>query len=86
MGAKEKSSIKSFLFLSLALIFLFLLLHLLGSREHVGVLSGTSSASLPQQLLGLLYLFSFVAAVFLSPIFLLAAGSLELWGRLIRSR
>ncbi|MCP3145231.1 hypothetical protein [Pyxidicoccus xibeiensis] len=51
---------------------LFLLLHLLGGRQYVGILSGTRDGGLFGLGFGVAYALSWFSAVLLAPIFLLA--------------
>jgi len=63
----------------------FLVLHLLGLREHVSVLSGTEPASGLLGVGGLLYVAAWLVAVVAAPIFVLAAGIQALLGALGRA-
>lgn len=57
---------------ALLLTVLFLATHLLGFREHVGILSGTSSLNVQDMFFGSLYLLLYLGFVVLAPIMLLA--------------
>jgi hypothetical protein len=66
----------------------FALAHLFGLKEFTSVLNGTAgSVALgwtASAILGLTYVFLYVAFILFVPIFLLAAGMLSLWERLFR--
>ncbi|QRK09918.1 hypothetical protein JQX13_07390 [Archangium violaceum] len=61
---------------------LFLLLHLFGGRDAVGLLSGTLEGDNSRLVLGIAYTLSWFSAVLLAPVLLLAELSLR---RLSRS-
>ncbi|GAK54131.1 hypothetical protein U14_05409 [Candidatus Moduliflexus flocculans] len=56
-----------------AIFGVFLVLSLLGFRQYVNVLSGTGAIEASHLFFGLAYLLSYIAAVILAPILLLAA-------------
>jgi hypothetical protein len=64
----------------------FLVLHLLGLRDHVSVLSGTEPASGLLGAGGLLYVAAWLVAVVAAPIFVIAAGLLAVSDRFRRGR
>ena len=57
---------------------IFLLAHLLGLREYTSVLSGTASFGTFKSLLGIIYFMLYLGFVFLTPVFIIAAGLLEI--------
>jgi hypothetical protein len=57
---------------ALGMAAVFLLLHLLGGRQYVGVLSGTLEGGQSGLLFGLAYALSWFSAVLLVPVLLLA--------------
>jgi hypothetical protein len=66
------------------LLAFFLVLHLLGLREHVSVLSGTEPANGLLGAGGLLYVAAWLVAVIAAPIFVIAAAVHALLGALGR--
>nr|BDT31188.1 hypothetical protein MFMH1_08570 [Myxococcus sp. MH1] len=58
--------------MALVWVAVFLLLHLAGGRQYVGVLSGTRVGGAPELVFGLLYALAWFGAVLLAPILLLA--------------
>jgi hypothetical protein len=62
-------------FVPYALLFSVLLLtaHLFGFREHVGIISGTSSPKFEEMFFGAMYLLLYIGSVVLVPILLLAS-------------
>lgn len=70
---------------ALAIGVLFLLLHLAGLREYTTFLSGTSGAGAGLRLsffYGSLYILSYLGAIVLAPIMIIAAGILVLWQKI----
>jgi hypothetical protein len=73
------------LFLSVAvtLAVFFLLVHLVGFREHTAFLSGTTGAADVGMRLsafyGIIYILLYLGCVVIAPILVLAAGLLALW-------
>jgi hypothetical protein len=65
----------------------FLLVHLVGFREHTAFLSGTTgSADVGMKLsafYGVIYILLYLGCVVIAPILVLAAGLLALWQKLI---
>lgn len=57
---------------ALVMTALFLLLHLFGGREAVGLLSGTMEGDHSRLVLGITYALSWFSAVLLAPVLLLA--------------
>lgn len=57
---------------ALVMTMLFLLLHLLGGRDSVGLLSGTMEGGSSGLVLGMAYALSWFSAVLLAPVLLLA--------------
>ncbi|MCP3102147.1 hypothetical protein LZ198_25080 [Myxococcus sp. K15C18031901] len=57
---------------ALLLVAVFGVLHLLGGRQYVGVLSGTLEGGMAAMLFGITYALSWFGAVLLAPILLLA--------------
>ncbi|MCE9673039.1 hypothetical protein LY474_35060 [Myxococcus stipitatus] len=57
---------------ALLLVATFGVLHLLGGRQYVGVLSGTMDGGMAAMLFGVAYALSWFGAVLLAPILLLA--------------
>jgi hypothetical protein len=57
---------------ALVMTALFLLLHLLGGRDAVGLLSGTMEGGRSGLVLGVLYTLSWFSAVLVAPVLLLA--------------
>ena len=57
---------------------IFLLAHLLGLREYTSVMSGTASFGTFKSLLGIIYFMLYLGFVFLMPVFIIAAGLLEI--------
>jgi hypothetical protein len=64
----------------------FLVIHLAGLREYTSILNGTPGSVemswRTSALLGLTYIFAYLAFVLLAPILLLAAAILAVWKRL----
>lgn len=56
-----------------------LILHLLGLRTYVSILSGTMAFDFSEALGGLVYLISYGAFILFAPIFLIASGLASLW-------
>jgi hypothetical protein len=63
----------------------FLVLHALGLREHVSVLSGTEPANGVLGVGGLLYVASWLVTIVAAPIFVIAAGLHALFGAVGRA-
>ena len=59
--------------LSVLIVLAFLVAHLAGLREHVGLLSGSAPGSEATATLGLLYVLSWFSAVLVAPVLALAA-------------
>lgn len=68
---------------ALGMTAVFLLLHLFGGREYVGVLSGTLEGGQSGLLFGLAYALSWFSAVLLAPVLLLAGLAKAVLSRLV---
>ena len=75
---------KRFAAYAVLLSLLFAGAHLLGFREHVGILSGTSSLTAQDQYFGAMYLLLYAGFVVFVPIFLLATALGEILVRWLK--
>ena len=86
----EPFSPKDFLRRAVALLLIFLAVHLAGLREFTSFLNGTTaSVELGRGMsafLGLVYVFSYLGVVLLVPILLLAAAMLAGWKHFVAIR
>ena len=73
-----KRTIWRFLRNAVLLVAAFALVHLLGFKEYISVLSGTASYGICQRMFGALYLVLYMGFVFMTPVLIIAAGLLQL--------
>jgi hypothetical protein len=71
------------------LVLLFGIVHLLGLREYTTFLSGTvarQTSLTTTAILGSVYALSYLAAILIAPILVMAAGLLKLWQHLSKAQ